>query len=213
MLRQFSHRCRNTLSGIKLGVYLLKRELEGQSPSRWTELGRTCDEIEKLFDRVQRIYQSASLTVVRSPLGRLFAERLPMWTSRYAMIGRTIVVDPPELDLPGDFDPTQLGLGLDAFVSWRAESAEGVEARLAWRVTGGKLEISWHERALAGRTGPRRSQHDLPASSPEEGMGSLALLLLARVAADHDGDLETRFDPSLEVTMRWPQFRAPITKQ
>ena len=50
MLRHFSHRCRNTLSGIKLGLYLLRKELEGQSPSRWTELGRTCDEIEKLFD-------------------------------------------------------------------------------------------------------------------------------------------------------------------
>jgi hypothetical protein len=213
MLRQFSHRCRNTLSGIKLGLYLLKKDLEGQSPSRWTELGRTCDEIEKLFDRVQRIYQSASLTVVRSPLGQLFAERLPLWRSRYAMYGRTIVVDPPERDLAGDFDPTQLGHGLDAFVAWRAESGEGKEARLAWRVTGGKLEILWHERSVEERSGHGHSQCALPASSPEDGMGSLALLLLARVAADHDGDVETRFDPSLEVTVRWPQFRAPITKQ
>ena len=48
MLRHFSHRCRNSLSGIKLGLYLLKRELEDPSHSRWNDLGRTYDEIEKL---------------------------------------------------------------------------------------------------------------------------------------------------------------------
>ena len=35
----------------------------------------------------------------------------------------------------------------------------------------------------------------------------MALLLLARVAADHNGELETQSDPSFEVTVRWPQFR------
>jgi hypothetical protein len=207
MLRHFSHRCRNTLSGIKLGLYLLKKELEGQSPSRWIELGRTCDEIEKLFDRLQRIYQSTSLTVVRSPLGQLFAERLPVWRCRYAAWGRTILVDPPEHEPSGDFDPTHLGVGLDAFVAWRAESGDSREPRLAWRVMGGHFEISWQESPVEGRNGQRRSEQSLPGSSPADCTGSMALLLLARVVADHNGELEARSDPALEVTVRWPQFR------
>jgi hypothetical protein len=207
MLRHFSHRCRNTLSGIKLGVYLMKKELENQSPSRWTELGRTCDEIEKLFDRLQRIYQSTSLTVVRSPLGQLFAERLPVWRSHYAARGLTILVDSPERDSPGDFDPTHLGLGLDAFVAWRAESSDSREPRLGWRVTGGEFEISWQESPVKAHNGQGRSQCSSPGPSPTDCTGSMALLLLARVAADHNGELETSSDPSLEVTVRWPQFR------
>ena len=38
----------------------------------------------------------------------------------------------------------------------------------------------------------------------------MALLLLARVAADHGGELEAHSDPSLDVTVRWPQFRNAI---
>jgi hypothetical protein len=212
MLRHFTHHCRNTLSGIKLGLYLLRKELEGQSPSRWNELGRTCDEIEKLFDRLQRIYQSTSLTVVRSPLSQLMAERLPLWRSRYAMCGRTIVVDPPEHEAPGDFDPAHLGFGLDAFVGWRAESIDIKEPRLAWRVTGGQFEISWQESSAEGQHRHRQSQRPLPARSPDDCAVSMPLLLLARVAADHNGELEVHNDWALDVRIRWPQFRAPIPK-
>ena len=97
MMRHFSHRCRNSLNGIKLGMYVLKKELAsvGTSASRWNELGRTYDEIEKLFDRLQRIYQSTPLTVVRSPLGQLIAERFPFWRTRFAASGRSILVNPP----------------------------------------------------------------------------------------------------------------------
>jgi hypothetical protein len=212
LLRHFSHRCRNTLSGIKLGLYLLKKEQEGRSPSRWTELGRTYDEIEKLFDKLQRIYQPTSLTVVRSPLGQLFAEWLPLWRSRYAAWGRTILVDPPQREFPGDFDPTHLGFGLDAFVAWRAESADSREPRLAWRGIGGHFEISWQESPVEGHNGQTRSQRSSPDSSPADCTGSMALLLLARVAADHNGQLEARSEPALDVTVRWPQFRTPTPK-
>jgi hypothetical protein len=212
MLRHFSHRCRNTLSGIKLGLYALRKELEGHSPSRWTELGRTCDEIEKLFDGLQRIYQSTTLIVVRAPLRQLFAERLPVWRSHYAARGRTILVDSPDREPPGDFDPTHLGLGLDAFVAWRADSADAREPRLAWRVTGGQFEISWQESPVEAHNGQARSERTSPGPSPTECPGSMALLLLARVAADHNGEVEAQSDPALEVTVRWPQFRDLIPK-
>ena len=122
MLRLFSHRCRNSLHGIKLGLYLLKRDLHDPLHGRWKDLVRTYDEIEKLFVGLERIYQSRLLTLIRSPLGHLFAERLPLWRVRYPEWGHTIVLDPPDQELPGDFDPSHLGVGLDRFVAWRAES-------------------------------------------------------------------------------------------
>jgi hypothetical protein len=209
IMRHFSHRCRNSLSGIKLGLYLLKRELDGEGPSdsRWNELGRTYDEIEKLFDRLQRIYQSASLTVVRSPLGQLFAERLPLWRSRFPEWGRTILVDPPEQEVAGDFDPTHFGHGLDAFVAWRAESGDSHGVRLAWRVAAGQFEISWDEVPVQSANRNGACENSTSGGSPADWSGSLALLLLARVASDHGGELEARCDPSMSVTVRWPQCR------
>ena len=209
IMRHFSHRCRNSLSGIKLGLYLLKKELDpdGPSDSRWNELGRTYDEIEKLFDGLQRLYQSTSLTVVRSPLGRLFAERLPLWRSRFPEWGRTIKVDPPEHEDAGDFDPTQFGHGLDAFVAWRAGSGDSHEVRLAWRVGAGHFEISWDEAPAASRNGQSACEKSPSGSSSAVWTGSLALLLLARVAADHGGELEAQRDPALRVKVRWPQCR------
>ncbi len=72
-----------------------------QARSRWTdarcwiELERTYQELERLFDRLQVIYRPLSLTLVRSPLGRLVNERLPSWRSWFNLRGRTLDVDPP----------------------------------------------------------------------------------------------------------------------
>jgi hypothetical protein len=205
LLRQFSHRCRNSLSGIKLGLYLLKREAHDDSRSEWSDLGRRYDEIEKLFDRLDRIYQSASLTFVRSPLGPLFAERLPLWRSLYPDWAHTILLDPPEQDLAGDFDPSHLGLGLDSFVMWRAESGESREPRLAWRTTGAQFQITWQEAAERAENHPRRAPEAPLGFQPAACTDSLALLLLARVAADHGGEFESLHDPALRVVIRWPR--------
>ena len=207
MLRKFSHRCRNSLSGIKLGLYLLKKDLQDTSSCRWSDLGRSYDEIEKLFDRLDRIYHSAPLTLVRSPLGQLFAERLRLWRSLYPNWAHTIRLEPPETDLAGDFDPSHLGLGLDAFVMWRACSGESREPCLSWRTSGAQFHISWEETSNRTESAAADPPDAPRAYPPGDCTGSLALLLLARVAVDHGGDLETRHDPSLSALIRWPQFR------
>ncbi len=207
ILRHFSHRCRNSLSGIKLGLYLLKKEVQGPSRSHWHDLGRRCDEIEKLFDRLDRIYQSAPLTLVRSPLGPLFAERLPLWRTLYPDWAQTIVLDPPKHDAAGDFDPSQLGLGLDALVMSRAESGKSREPRLAWRATGSQFEISWQETSARPANQAGSSAEPQPVGQSGECCASLALLLLARVAADHGGGLETGEEAAMRIQIQWPQFR------
>ena len=88
-----------------MSLYLFKREVDGPMPGDWLELERAYQELEVLFDRLQMIYRPLSLTLVRSPLGRLFDERLPSWRSWFKLRGRTLDLGPPEVDLPGDFDP------------------------------------------------------------------------------------------------------------
>ncbi len=207
MLRRFSHRCRNSLSGIKLGLYLLRKGLQDTPRCRWNDLGRSYDEIERLFDRLDRIYQSASLALVRSPLGPLFVERLRLWRSLYPDWAETIRLDPPQTDVAGDFDPSHLGVGLDAFVMWRAGCGESREPCLKWGSTGVQFEICWQETPDHAASESHRSSDSPLGCQPGDCTGALALLLLARVAADHGGELETRHDPYLSALIRWPQFR------
>ncbi len=115
-------------------------------PPCWVELEQTYQEIERLFDRLQMIYRPLSVTMVRSPLGQLVAERLPSWRSWFTPNGLTLEVDPPEQEVPGDFDPMHLGLGLDAFVAWRAVQCSAMgNPRLSWRIDAGCFEIAWSE--------------------------------------------------------------------
>jgi hypothetical protein len=153
-----------------------------------------------------RHFSHESLTLVRSPLGDLIIERLPLWQDRLAKRGRTILIDPPAHDVAGDFDPMHFGLGLDAFVAWRAECGDSIQSRLGWRVVGDYFEICWQET-------PAETNHadecatGFVRSGCTDSRQSLALLLLARVAASHGGELETRNEPALGITLRWPQFR------
>ena len=181
--------------------------MQGPSCSHWRDLGRRCDEIEKLFDRLDRIYQSTPLFLVRSPLGQLFAERLRTWRSLYPDWAPAIALDPPKHDAVGDFDPSQLGLGLDALVMSRAESGKSREPRLGWRATGSQFQIFWEETPDTAASDAGYSAESPLGSQSSDCCASLALLVLARIAADHGGELRTRDEPALSVLIQWPQFR------
>ena len=88
MLSSFNHHCRNSLNGIKMSLYLFKREAGGPMPGSWLELERIVSSSSSvLFDRLQVIYRPLTLTLVRSPLGRLVDERLPSWRSWFQPSG------------------------------------------------------------------------------------------------------------------------------
>src|SRR4029077_17547513 len=138
MLGSFNHRCRNSLNGIKMGLYLFKREAEGPMPACWVELARIYGEIEQSFDRLQLIYRQLPVNMVRSPFGLLIIERLPKWRSCFAGKGRTLDIERPDYDDSGDFDPTYLELSLDAFIVWRAEAGHPKwRSLLSWRIADG----------------------------------------------------------------------------
>ena len=209
MLSRFNHRCRNSLNGIKMSLYLFKREVGEPMPGSWGELERSYQQLEMLFDRLQVIYRPLTLTVVRSPLGRFFDERLPSWRACFKLPGRSLELARPADDLPGDFDPMYLGIGLDAFVAWRAEAGRlSGSPILSWTVIDGSLEFRWHERRLAnGSRTPERENEQSQGFRTGEQIDSLAHPLLKRIIAAHGGSMETSCDAGFVTTVRWPRFQ------
>jgi hypothetical protein len=207
LLSGFSHRCRNSLNGMKMSLYLFRREVREKVPPNWGELERTYQKIEVLFDHLQTIYRPMALTMVCSSLGQLIGERAPKWRSSLQTRGRTLQLDPPEQEEVGDFDPILLGIGLDALASWRAESTEsGTQTRIGWGTRDGFLELCWEERlTFAPSPAPLP---DGPSSHPSPPPHSLVLTLLARILEAHGGRLEAPAEPALRLKIRWPRFQS-----
>jgi signal transduction histidine kinase len=216
MLSGFSHRCRNSLNVIKMSLYLVRREHRGDLPQEWRSLEESCLELERVFDHLQSIYRPMKLTLVRAPLGQFMAEEEPRWRTRLQGCGRTLRVDPPGQDPPGDFDPIHLGMGLDAVVAWRARVREASRhPRLSWRTCAGCSEVCWEEAGTSSRrvdsdgaSGPDR-EHPEPAR-----VESLALPLLARIVTAHGGHTESEREPGRGfcLRLRWPQFQSQAVR-
>jgi signal transduction histidine kinase len=212
ILSGFSHHCRNSLNGIKMSLYLVQRESRGAIPSAWEELEQTYLQLERIFDRLQAIYRPMPLTLVRSPLGPFLADHEPKWRAWFEASGRTLRVARPSQDLPVDFDPIHLGMGLDAVLAWRAEIRQSSrQPGLSWQTDEGSCELVWDEHeplpSCVGRAGS--------AGAEEKDLGSarvdpLALPLLARIVAAHGGQIETTRAPGrgFGLTARWPRFHA-----
>jgi hypothetical protein len=209
LLSCFNHRCRNSLNGIKMSLYLYKRELGGLVPENLGELERSYHQLEVFFDWLQMIYRPLTITLVRSPLGRFLDERLPVWRSRLCTQGRTLELVPPPGDLPGDFDPMFLALGLDAIVDWRAEVCErNVKAAVSWRIRDGSFDLRWEERrTLNGFHADTRDDAAVHPSRSDFQVDSLAQVLLKRIVSAHGGFLETQYHPAFVMTVRWPQLQ------
>jgi hypothetical protein len=210
LLSGFSHRCRNSLNGIKMSLYLFRREARGRVPPYWAELENTYQQLESLFDHLQLIYRPMTLTMVRGSLGELIGAHQTGWRAILQSKERVLELDPPDREVEGDFDPIQLGIGLDALARWRAESGESKwHTRVSWRVLDGFIEICWEEFPVA-------SSHIPALSAPRPGFivdpkafrraDSLVVLLVARILAAHGGRLEKPCETSLRWTMHWPQY-------
>jgi hypothetical protein len=214
-LRGFTHKCRNSLQGIKMGLYLFRRGMDGPMPDAWVGIERAYRETERLFDRLQEVYRPMHTTLVRSSLAQLFDGRLAAWRESFAERGLTFQADRPTVDAVGDYDPMHLGSGLDAFIAWRLQDVSSCgSARLTWRVRQGCFEIEWTE-AGAAPLGPV----DARSSRASAGFGgcgsgdSLALPLLARIASAHGGRLLFSTDPFWHLIIRWPQSQADPLEQ
>jgi hypothetical protein len=209
LLSGFCHRCRNSLNGIKLSLYLFRREARGPVPDCWGDLETIYREVEYLFDHLQTIYRPMPVTMVRSPLGEFLGHHEPRWRSWYEARCGALEFVPPDPDVVGEFDPAQLGVGLDAVATWRAGSAEpGALTRIGWAAREGWIEVRWQE---SGSRGGGEPPWRAGASTPPRAAGSrrvddLALPLLARIVAAHGGRLRYDNQAGFSMCLRWPQF-------
>jgi hypothetical protein len=205
-LSGFSHRCRNMLNGLKMSLFLVRREAKCPLPSWWGEIEDEYRGIETLFDHLQSIYRPLTLTPVHAQLGSLVRDRQRVWLEWFGEAGRRLEIVPPGQEDAGELDPMCMASALDAFVRWRAGAMpQDQVARFSWTTCGGNQEAVWHE---SGSTGVCRNRPAPACTSRRAGptatIASLALPLLARVITAHRGSVERSGAGNFEVKMRWP---------
>src|SRR5262249_5336394 len=79
VLSGFCHRCRNSLNGMKMSLYLFRREACGVVPDSWRDIEAIYQQMEHLFDHLQTIYRPMTVTTMRSPLDHLIHHHAPKW--------------------------------------------------------------------------------------------------------------------------------------
>lgn len=177
VLGEFCHVLRNRLNCLKLGLYLAQRP--EASPVALDETARHYREIEQFVERLQAICRPMRLTRVAVPLGQVLAERQSAWAEWLGARGRVLDSLPPRDEVPALLDPGLLAYALDGLVAWRAEVGRpGSPVQVAWRQVAGEVRLTWEEPAP-----------DDPEPRTDRAP-SLALPLMARVAAAHGGRLD-----------------------
>lgn len=204
-LRGFNHRFRNLLNSLRMSFYLAKRSGFQSGSDRWGEIDRAYKEVEQFQSRLETIYQAMPLTPINGRLGALVNEREATWVDWFRQNGDELILEAPEEESEGRFDPMFLGTALDGFIAWRAASlSPGSRATLRWTADGEDFAIDWTERSSES-PGSRPSAPARSASrSLSETTASLSLPLLARVVAEHGGRLSWSREPEIEARVRWP---------
>jgi len=210
-LSSFSHRCRNVLSGMKMSLYLIRRDVPCSLPAWWEEIERNYRGLEHLLDELQSIYRPMPLTLVRAPFRSLVHDRESSWRDWFSCGHATLEIIPPAEEAAGDLDPMCLRMGCDAFFGWRASALlPGQIGRLAWHTNQGWLHACWQEQPP--EPGPnRRTRHD-PSGQRVAQLASdrrLALPMLARVVKAHGGSIQWARVPAFQVSFGWPLEQAP----
>jgi len=204
-LRGFNHRFRNLLNGLRMGFYLAKRSGFEADSKHWGEIDQTYAAIEQFQTRLQTIYQAMPLTPIAGRFGCLVGERGPTWIDWFHQNGNELVLEAPERESEGRFDPMFLGTALDNFVAWRAAALpRGGRATLRWTADQDGFAIAWNERAAEA---PAVTPPPAPVAAPgplSATTASLSLPLLARVVAEHGGRLSWTREPSVVARICWP---------
>jgi len=204
-LRAFNHRFRNLLNSLRMSFYLAKRSGLQPDSERWGELERAYQEVEQFQGRLQTIYQAMPLTLIDGRFGSLVAERGSTWTDWFRQNGNELVLEAPERESEGRFDPMFLGTALDGFVAWRAASLPGGgRATLRWGADGDGFAIDWSERAEALAAASPSEPLSFPSGPLAATTASLSLPLLARVVSEHGGKFSWSREGGAEARIRWP---------
>ena len=195
-----SHRCRNLLNGMKMSLYLVRREAAEPLPALWANVEQSYGGIEQILERLQMIYRPMTLTLVRAPFKSLVRDHEPEWHGLFEAPGRSLEIVRPAAEAPCAFDPMLLSGAFDAFLRWRATLVHPLQpVRLSWRTSDDQLEVSWNEfTSEASSNCQQRHEQNPPAGL------SLALPLLARVIRAHHGALQLSTTPEYKLLFTCP---------
>jgi hypothetical protein len=206
VLGPFCHRSRNILNSLKISIYLARRKetSPGGSDDVWAEVEQRYLAVEEFFDRLQMLWHPLAQALVRLSLSLLLEDRRSRWVAQFGVHDRVLQLSAIGKDDVGDYDPNSLGVGLDAFVAWRASVGDADrDARLRWGTRDRRFELEWEELPAPLRArGRTRAKAAVSAGRP----GSLALPLLGRVIAAHGGVMELVEPSGRHVKFSWPQF-------
>ncbi len=189
---EYFHQCRNRLNSLKLSLYLVKRQADGELSDAWSCLDRHYGELEQKVDTVQRLCRPMTLSRVRIGLELLIDDRRSAWTEVWTARHGTLRFVGPPGPVVARLDVDRLGHALDAFVAWRAEQGgEALDVTLRWWSESGDVRLSWEESPGAADPDPA-----------EDSRWSLPWLI--RVIAEHGGETEVRDGEGWRLALRWP---------
>lgn len=195
-LRDYCHTVRNRLNGLKITLYLASQDASGPDRDALSDLEHHYQGIERFVDQLQMIYRPLHLDPMSIHLGTMLEDRREAWASRMDLRGMTLRWLPPRDEPRGRFDPIRLIAALDAFVTWRAEvGTPGGTAHVSWRFHDGTVAMAWEEPPSFEE--PELAHEDIPPAS-------LALPILARVVAAHEGRLVVDEGDGFRVRIRLP---------
>jgi hypothetical protein len=203
VLGPFYHQGRNILNSIKLSLYLARREQAQSEIEEWSEVEKSYQEIEDLYDSLQLIFRPISLSRVRMSLTLLMEDRRKSWVDRFAVRGGTLELVGPRMAAVGEYDPNCLGRALDGFVRWRAGVGEnGSSALLNWSTKGGDFHVEWTELEPVFKAEEGVNARGAIEASRHE---PLALPILGRVVTAHGGAMELIRPLGQHLRLSWPQ--------
>lgn len=196
-VREFCHVVRNRLNCMKISLYLASLDAEPEESRDLADLDRIYNGIERFMDEIQSLCRPMEIDPMPLGLGVVLDDRRAAWEHWFRE--RRLHLDwlRPSIDPVGRFDPVRLTSALDAFAAWRASCAPiDSHIRVAWGVEGDQILMTWEE-PMANLEADLAPVEDRPAP--------LALALLARVAAVHQGRLDLASQPrGLRLRLRWP---------
>jgi len=195
-LGEYCHQCRNRLNSLKLSLYLARRGAVEGYAGTWDALDGHYLELELLIERVQVICRPMVLSRITVGLDLLIEDRRQEWTSILAGRGGDLSFIAPTDRALASLDIDRMILGLDALARWRSVAvAPGTTTRIRWWVDAGWAHLAWEE-------DPPRARFTLGTDpSPDR---TWTLSLLARVAAEHDGELRLNDRLGWRLELTWP---------
>lgn len=194
-LDRWSHRVRNQLNAMKLGLYLARRSWAAeQGLGQLDEVERCYARLEKLVEHLHQFFRKMDGTMLEAPMASFLEARCRFWQDRWSKSGRRIHLTQlfPRPTAMVRISSKSLTEALDTFADWRrSELPPGTDVRISWTTQDDQHLVEWEEYPPEGEAQADRAAEGV--------LCGLAQPLLARVLCGHGGRLERSCDRKFKL--------------